>query len=155
MFSGSFRRNFDPFGAHTDAEIWEALQLSHLKNFVESLEAGLDYEIAEGGENISAGQRQLVCLTRAILRKSKILVLDEATAAVDIETDELIQKTIRSEFRDCTIVTIAHRLNTIMDYDRIIVMDKGKIVEFDSPDNLLKEPKSAFYSLAKGANLVS
>lgn len=154
LFSGTFRRNIDPIGAHTDEEIWLALEQSHLKNFVDTLEAGLDYEIAEGGENLSSGQKQLVCLTRALLRKSKILVLDEATAAVDIETDELIQNTIRKEFRDCTIVTIAHRLNTIMDYDRIIVMDKGKIIEFDSPANLLKNPESSFYSLASEAKLV-
>lgn len=154
LFSGSFRRNFDPFEKHTDAEIWKALELSHLKRFVDSLESGLNYEIAEGGENLSVGQKQLVCLTRALLRKSKVLVLDEATAAVDIETDELIQGTIRKEFSDCTIVTIAHRLNTIMDYDRIIVMDKGTIVEFDSPADLLKDTKSIFHSMAKEANLI-
>ena len=154
LFSGTFRRNVDPIGDHTDEEIWRALEQSHLKSFVDTLEAGLDYEIAEGGENISSGQKQLVCLTRALLRKSKILVLDEATAAVDIETDELIQNTIRKEFRDCTIVTIAHRLNTIMDYDRIIVMDKGKIIECDSPANLLKNSESSFYSLASEAKLI-
>uniref|UniRef100_T1K6F1 ABC-type glutathione-S-conjugate transporter n=2 Tax=Tetranychus urticae TaxID=32264 RepID=T1K6F1_TETUR len=154
LFSGSFRRNFDPFEKHTDSDIWKALELSHLKGFVDSLESGLNYEIAEGGENLSVGQKQLVCLTRALLRKSKVLVLDEATAAVDIETDELIQGTIRKEFSDCTIVTIAHRLNTIMDYDRIIVMDKGTIVEFDSPANLLKDTKSIFYSMAREANLI-
>lgn len=154
LFSGSFRRNFDPFEKHTDSDIWKALELSHLKGFVDSLESGLNYEIAEGGENLSVGQKQLVCLTRALLRKSKVLVLDEATAAVDIETDELIQGTIRKEFSDCTIVTIAHRLNTIMDYDRIIVMDKGTIIEFDSPANLLKDTKSIFYSMAREANLI-
>lgn len=154
LFSGSFRRNFDPFEKYTDGEIWKALELSHLKGFVDSLESGLNYEIAEGGENLSVGQKQLVCLTRALLRKTKVLVLDEATAAVDIETDELIQQTIRKEFADCTIVTIAHRLNTIMDYNRIIVMDKGKIVEFDSPENLLKDSKSIFHSMAKEANLI-
>lgn len=154
LFSGNFRRNFDPLNRHSDDEVWSALELAHLKGFVDTLDAGLDHEIAEGGENLSVGQRQLVCLARALLRKSKILVLDEATAAVDVETDELIQNTIRKEFADCTIVTIAHRLNTIMDYDRIIVMDKGTIVEFDAPGNLLKDSSSSFHSMAKEANLI-
>ena len=103
----------------------------------------------------SVGQRQLVCLARALLKKTKIFILDEATAAVDLETDDLIQKTIRSEFSDCTILTIAHRLNTIMDYTRIMVLSQGRIQEFDTPQNLLANTDSAFYSMAKDANLVS
>ncbi|KAJ8311732.1 hypothetical protein KUTeg_011087 [Tegillarca granosa] len=103
----------------------------------------------------SVGQRQLVCLGRALLNKTKILILDEATAAVDMETDELIQHTIRTEFKDCTVLSIAHRLNTIMDYDRIMVLDKGKIVELDSPDTLLQNEDGVFYSMAKDANIVS
>ncbi|XP_025017040.1 canalicular multispecific organic anion transporter 1 isoform X2 [Tetranychus urticae] len=154
LFSATFRKNFDPFHKYSDSEIWKALELANLKEYVASLESGLDYSIAEGGENLSVGQRQLVCLTRALLRKTQVLVLDEATAAVDVETDELIQETIRREFADCTIVTIAHRLNTIMDYDKIIVMDKGKIVEYDSPINLLANKNSIFYSMAKEAKLV-
>ena len=102
----------------------------------------------------SVGQRQLLCLARALLKKTKILVLDEATAAVDMETDDLIQKTIRSEFSDCTILTIAHRLNTIMDYTRIMVLAQGRIQEFDTPQNLLANTDSAFYSMAKDAKLV-
>ncbi|XP_070855602.1 multidrug resistance-associated protein 1 isoform X5 [Drosophila suzukii] len=154
LFSGSLRINLDPFEIKTDDEIWKALELSHLKTFVKSLAAGLNHEIAEGGENLSVGQRQLVCLARALLRKTKVLVLDEATAAVDLETDDLIQKTIRTEFKECTVLTIAHRLNTIMDSDKVIVLDKGQITEFASPKELLDNNKSAFYSMAKDANLV-
>nr|XP_036672391.1 multidrug resistance-associated protein 1 isoform X20 [Drosophila suzukii] len=154
LFSGSLRINLDPFEIKTDDEIWKALELSHLKTFVKSLAAGLNHEIAEGGENLSVGQRQLVCLARALLRKTKVLVLDEATAAVDLETDDLIQKTIRTEFKECTVLTIAHRLNTIMDSDKVIVLDKGQITEFASPKELLDNHKSAFYSMAKDANLV-
>lgn len=118
------------------------------------LPSGLNHEIAEGGENLSVGQRQLICLARALLRKTKILILDEATAAVDLETDDLIQRTIKSEFNDCTVLTIAHRLNTIMDSDRVILLDKGSIAEFDSPANLLSRPNSIFYSMCKDAGLV-
>ncbi|XP_067624098.1 multidrug resistance-associated protein 1 isoform X4 [Eurosta solidaginis] len=155
LFSGTLRINLDPFEIKSDDELWKALELSHLKTFVKTLPAGLNHEISEGGENLSVGQRQLVCLARALLRKTKVLVLDEATAAVDLETDDLIQKTIRSEFKDCTVLTIAHRLNTILDSDKVIVLDKGEVTEFASPTELLDNPKSAFYSMAKDANLVS
>ncbi|XP_017473672.1 PREDICTED: multidrug resistance-associated protein 1 isoform X5 [Rhagoletis zephyria] len=154
LFSGTLRINLDPFEVKSDDELWKALELSHLKAFVKSLPAGLNHEISEGGENLSVGQRQLVCLARALLRKTKVLVLDEATAAVDLETDDLIQKTIRSEFKDCTVLTIAHRLNTILDSDKVIVLNKGEITEFASPTELLDNPHSAFYSMAKDANLV-
>lgn len=154
LFSGSLRMNIDPFKSYPDDAIWLALEHSHLKTFVKGLNDGLEHKITEGGENLSVGQRQLVCLARALLRKTKVLVLDEATAAIDIETDELIQKTIRSQFNDCTILTIAHRLNTIMDSDRIIVLDQGMIAEFDTPAALLANTNSIFYGMAKNSGLV-
>ena len=146
--------NLDPFNVYSDEKVWDSLKLAHLESFVTSLNDGLQHIIAEGGENLSVGQRQLVCLARALLRKTKILVLDEATAAVDLETDELIQATIRKEFADCTILTIAHRLSTIMDYDMILVLQNGEKVEFDSPEKLKSNNKSVFYSMCKDAGLV-
>ena len=125
-----------------------------MKEYASGLDAGLQHDVAEGGENLSVGQRQLVCLARALLRKTKILILDEATAAVDLETDDLVQATIREEFKDCTVLTIAHRLNTIMDYDRIMVLDNGVISEFDSPNQLLEDSNSMFHSMAKDAGLL-
>ena len=101
------------------------------------------------------GQKQLLCLARAVLRKRKILVMDEATAAVDLQTDELIQKTIRREFGDCTIITIAHRLNTILDYDKILVLDEGSVKEFEAPLKLLADQGSHFYSLARDAGVLN
>ena len=154
LFSGSLRMNLDPFNDCTDEQIWSALKLSHLYDFINGLNEGISFLISEGGENLSVGQRQLVCLARALLKKSKILVLDEATAAVDPETDELIQNTIRSEFRDCTILTIAHRINTIIDYDRIIVLDKGKLTEFDTIPSLLQDKQGIFHSLVQEAGLI-
>ncbi|KAG8435477.1 hypothetical protein GDO86_013419 [Hymenochirus boettgeri] len=152
LFSGNLRMNLDPFEQYTDEEIWNALELSHLKPYVEGLQEKLHYEVSEGGENLSVGQRQLICLARALLRKSKILILDEATAAVDLETDDLIQKTIRSEFADCTVLTIAHRLHTILDSNRVMVLDSGKIIEFESPDKLLQQ-QGHFFSMAKDAGI--
>lgn len=153
LFSGSLRMNLDPFDSYSDEEVWRALEYSHLKSFVSSLPDKLNHECSEGGENLSVGQRQLLCLARALLRKTKVLVLDEATAAVDMETDNLIQSTIRSQFEDCTVLTIAHRLNTIMDYTRVLVLEKGEMAEFDSPSNLTAQ-KGAFYKMAKDAGLV-
>lgn len=147
IFSGTIRSNLDPFGAYSDAQIWDALERAHLKHFVSGLEGKLDGEIAENGENLSVGQRQLLCLARALLRKNKILVLDEATANIDLETDALVQRCIRKDFAGCTILTIAHRLNTVIDYDKILVLEAGRVMEFDSPYNLLSNPRSLFSQL--------
>ncbi|XP_071763895.1 ATP-binding cassette sub-family C member 3 isoform X3 [Centroberyx gerrardi] len=153
LFSGSLRMNLDPFEKYSDEEVWKALQHSHLHKFVSNQPAKLELECSEGGENLSVGQRQLVCLARALLRKTRILILDEATAAIDLETDDLIQSTIRTQFEDCTVFTIAHRLNTIMDYTRVLVLDKGQIAEFDTPTNLISK-RGIFYGMAKDAGLV-
>ncbi|XP_062603569.1 multidrug resistance-associated protein 1-like, partial [Saccostrea cucullata] len=155
IFSGSIRSNLDPLQRFLDQDLWVAIERAHMKDFVSSCVGQLDYECGEGGQNFSVGQRQLICLARTLLHKTKILVLDEATAAVDVETDELIQRTIKSEFSDCTVLSIAHRLNTVMDYDRIMVMDKGLIVEFGAPQKLLEDKSGVFYSMAKAANLVN
>ncbi|KAK0424597.1 hypothetical protein QR680_008742 [Steinernema hermaphroditum] len=154
LFSGSFRMNLDPFGEFDDARLWEALRVASLRDFVESLPERLEHEVAEGGENLSVGQRQLVCLARAVLHRTRILVLDEAAAALDLETDALIQRTIREHFRQCTVLTIAHRLNTVVDNDRLLVLERGQVKEFDSPHNLLADRDSLFHSMAKEAGLV-
>uniref|UniRef100_A0AAQ4P877 ATP-binding cassette, sub-family C (CFTR/MRP), member 3 n=1 Tax=Gasterosteus aculeatus aculeatus TaxID=481459 RepID=A0AAQ4P877_GASAC len=152
LFSGTLKMNLDPFEKYSDEELWGALQQSHLHKFVSNQPAKLELECSEGGENLSVGQRQLVCLARALLRKTRILILDEATAAVDLETDDLIQSTIRTQFEDCTVFTIAHRLNTIMDYTRVLVLDKGQIAEFDTPANLISQ-RGIFYGMTKDAGL--
>ncbi|RWS24603.1 multidrug resistance protein-like protein, partial [Leptotrombidium deliense] len=154
LFSVSLRENLDPFGERSDDDLWRALEDANLKDYVSSLAEALDYEVAEGGENFSAGQRQLLCLARALLRNSRILVMDEATAAVDVETDEVIQRTIRDKFKQCTVFTIAHRLNTVIDNDRIIVLSNGRIVEIGTPSELLTDVKSHFYAMAKEAGIL-
>ncbi|XP_076438534.1 ATP-binding cassette sub-family C member 3-like [Babylonia areolata] len=154
LFSGTLRMNLDPFDEYRDDQLWTALERAHLRHSVLSLPGQLAFQCGEEGGNLSVGQRQLVCLARTLLRRTKILVLDEATAAVDMETDALIQDTIRSAFSSCTIITIAHRLNTIMDYDRVMVMDAGQVKEFAPPGELLSNKKSEFYAMMKDAGLV-
>ncbi|XP_067675287.1 multidrug resistance-associated protein 1-like [Haliotis asinina] len=155
LFTGSLRMNLDPEGESSDSEIWTALEHTRLKEVVEALPQQLMAECGEGGQNFSVGQRQLLCLARTLLKKTKILVLDEATAAVDMATDNVIQDTIRREFPHCTVLTIAHRLNTVIDYDRILVMDSGRVSEFDTPSTLLKNTTGTFSSLARTAGIVS
>ncbi|KAI8900330.1 P-loop containing nucleoside triphosphate hydrolase protein [Globomyces pollinis-pini] len=148
LFSGTFRRNLDPFNSYTDNDIWNALEKANIKEKVVET-GGLEGLIQEGGENLSVGQRQLLCLARALLASPKILVMDEATANVDFETDAIIQKCIRSDLKDSTILTIAHRLNTIMDYDRVLVLDHGRIMEFDSPKILIGKENGVFRAMAE------
>ncbi|XP_050086989.1 ATP-binding cassette sub-family C member 4-like isoform X2 [Anopheles aquasalis] len=138
LFSGTVRENLDPFRQHADADLWKALEQVELRETVRSMEGTLDGKMADGGANFSMGQRQLVCLARAILRNNRILILDEATANVDPETDKLIQRTIRDQFGGCTVLTIAHRLHTVMDSDRVLVMDAGRVAEFAHPHELLQ-----------------
>ncbi|XP_074520424.1 ATP-binding cassette sub-family C member 4 [Halichoeres trimaculatus] len=149
LFTGSMRKNLDPFNYHTDEELWNALGEVQLKSVVEELPGKLETVLAESGSNFSVGQRQLVCLARAILRKNRILIIDEATANVDPRTDELIQKTIRDKFRECTVLTIAHRLNTIIDSDRILVLDAGRIHAYDEPYALLQDSEGIFYKMVQ------
>uniref|UniRef100_A0A674EM84 Multidrug resistance-associated protein 4 n=1 Tax=Salmo trutta TaxID=8032 RepID=A0A674EM84_SALTR len=149
LFTGTMRKNLDPFSQHTDEDLWNALQEVQLKSVVEELPNKMETVLAESGSNFSVGQRQLVCLARAVLRKNRILIIDEATANVDPRTDELIQKTIRDKFRECTVLTIAHRLNTIIDSDRILVLGAGMIQEFDEPYVLLQNQESALYRIVQ------
>ena len=145
LFSASLRDNLDPFHNYDDPQLWSALEEVELTKVFESL----DHPVDRGGSNLSSGQRQLLCLARAILKKNKILMLDEATANVDPTTDDLIQKTIRTKFGGCTVLTIAHRLNTIMDSDKVLVMDNGEVVEFDHPHILLQQNDSYFSRMAQ------
>jgi len=137
VFTGTVRNNLDPLNKHTDEELWAVLEDVGLRNFVRKFDKKLYADMTNAASLFSAGQKQLICLARAILKKSKIIVLDEATANVDIETDNFIQKKIADNFADCTVFTIAHRLSTIADYDKILVLDKGQKVEFDAPYKLL------------------
>ena len=138
LFRGSLRRNLDPFSVQTDLDLWTALEEVQLKAMVEKLPGQLEYRVNETGSNFSVGERQLVCLARALVQKSKIIVMDEATANVDFKTDNLIQEVIRHKFKDSTVLTIAHRLNTIMDYDKVLILDGGRMVEFDKPEILIQ-----------------
>ncbi|XP_048454277.1 multidrug resistance-associated protein 4 [Rhincodon typus] len=149
LFTGTVRKNLDPFDEHSDEALWNTLEEVQLKEVVEELPNKMMTELAEAGSNFSVGQRQLVCLARAVLRKSKILIIDEATANVDPRTDELIQKTIREKFEQCTVLTIAHRLNTIIDSDRILVLEAGRVAEYAEPYVLLENKDGLFYKMVQ------
>uniref|UniRef100_A0A8C4SRQ5 ATP-binding cassette sub-family C member 5 n=1 Tax=Erpetoichthys calabaricus TaxID=27687 RepID=A0A8C4SRQ5_ERPCA len=147
LFSGTVRLNMDPCSEYTDTRIWEALEKAHMKENVINLPQMLDSTVLENGENFSVGERQLLCVARALLRQSKIVLLDEATAAVDLETDTLIQEMIHNSFRSCTTLIIAHRLNTVLSCDRIMVLHQGEVVEFDTPSALLSNESSHFRAM--------
>jgi len=151
MFSNTVRYNLDPFGEKSEYELWEALKKVQLAEAIAVLPEGLDEQVAEGGENFSQGQRQLLCIARSLLRKPKILVMDEATASIDNTTDAAIQQMIRENFASATILTIAHRLNTIMDSDRVLVLDDGHVAEFDSPSALINKG-GIFASMVEKSN---
>ncbi|KAJ1882836.1 hypothetical protein LPJ57_000651 [Coemansia sp. RSA 486] len=151
LFAGTVRENLDPFNSYSDQEIWRALEHAHLADVVRSKDEGLEFVVTQGGENFSVGQRQLICLARALLKRAKVLVLDEATAAIDNSTDAIIQESIRKEFKDCTVLTIAHRLNTIIDSDMILVINSGRLAEYDTPCNLLANENSLFAKLVEEA----
>ncbi|KAK1581098.1 hypothetical protein Q3G72_003061 [Acer saccharum] len=147
MFDGTVRSNLDPLEEYTDEKIWEALDKCQLGDEVRKKEGKLDSKVTENGENWSMGQRQLVCLGRVLLKKSKVLVLDEATASVDTATDNLIQQTLRQHFTDCTVITIAHRITSILDSDMVLLLSQGLIEEYDSPTKLLEDKSSSFAQL--------
>uniref|UniRef100_A0A4W2CUZ4 ATP binding cassette subfamily C member 4 n=1 Tax=Bos indicus x Bos taurus TaxID=30522 RepID=A0A4W2CUZ4_BOBOX len=149
VFTGTMRKNLDPFNKHTDEELWNVLEEVQLKEIIEELPDKMDTELVESGLNLSVGQKQLVCLARAILRKNQILIIDEATAHVDPSTDELIQKKIREKFAQCTVLTIAHRLSTIIDSDRIMVLDSGRLEEYGEPYVLLQNRDGLFYKMVQ------
>lgn len=155
IYSNTVRYNLDPFGNANDDEIWQTLQKVQMQEIIANLPRGLDELVAEGGENFSQGQRQLLCIARSLLRKPKILVMDEATASIDNATDAAIQQMIRENFQNTTVLTIAHRLNTIMDSDRVLVLDDGRVAEFDSPEMLLKKENGLFKAMVDKSRAAS
>ncbi|XP_037529176.1 ATP-binding cassette sub-family C member 3-like [Rhipicephalus sanguineus] len=151
LVDGTLRANLDPRECHSDEELNKVLQQTHLASYVQRQPGGLRLRTGPGGEHLSVGQRQLVCLARALLRRPKILVLDEATSQMDGDTDSLIQATLRESFAASTVLTVAHRIHTVLDYDKILVMGDGKVLEFASVQDLLRDPSSIFSNMARCA----
>jgi ATP-binding cassette subfamily C (CFTR/MRP) protein 1 len=153
LMDGTLRYNIDPINAYSDKEIIHVMQKIGFDYIIKRDKDGLYQEISESGSNLSVGEKQLICITRAILRKSKIIIMDEATASIDYITEEIIQKAIDELLVDSTFITIAHRIKTILNYDKILTLDNGKIVDFDTPKNLLNDKNSLFYELYSKSNL--
>jgi len=150
LFSGcTIRENLDVFGLHSEEAIYKALASAHLSKVIAELPKGIDSLVSEGGSNFSVGQRQLLCLARAILSKNKILILDEATASVDRRTDQMLHESLHESFGDATIIAVAHRLDTIIDHDYVLVLGKGKVLEFGPPCKLLRNEGGPFYTMVE------
>ncbi|EGZ11456.1 hypothetical protein PHYSODRAFT_519541 [Phytophthora sojae] len=155
LFKGSLRAYMDPFDEFTDADIWAALEKVDMKAQVSALEGQLAYELSENGENFSVDERQMLCMARALLTRSRIVVMDEATASIDHATERKLQEMIKRDFQDVTVLTIAHRLGTVLDSDRITVLSDGRVVEFDCPRNLVKGGSGVFCELVKEGGWLS
>ena len=147
MFTGTLRFNLDPEGKASDDEIIELIKDAQLQSLLDGNPKGLEQEITENGSNLSSGERQLLCICRAILRKSKLVILDEATANIDVVTEQQIQNLINHKFRDATMLVIAHRINTIIQSDKVLVLSHGQVIEYDCPAKLMSNAESEFSQL--------